>query len=372
MAPRAHDHDAVSVPPGRRRLLALLLAPFVVATAIGLLALWPGDVNPLTGGIAPADLVRGTVVGIERGACPGTTAEAGLRCSVPTVRLLEGPDDGRTIELEPQSEGPGAVLVEVDDAVMLGYFPDSPAGFQYSFADFDRRTPLLVLGALFVAAVLALGRLQGLRALLGLVVSLGILVVFVLPALLEGSSPLAVALTGAGAIGFAAIYLAHGVNGRSSIALLGTLGSLTLVGVLGAVFVEAAVFTGADENALVITTLLGPLDLRGLILGGIVIGTLGVLDDVTVTQVSAVEELRRADPGVGRRRLFNSALRIGRDHIASTVNTLVLAYAGASLPLLLLFRSAGQELSDVLTSEVVAVEWCGRSWGASGWWRRCR
>jgi uncharacterized membrane protein len=356
MGAPGHDHDADPVSPRQRRLLALLLAPFLVATLIGLVALWPSAPRSLAGGIAPEDLVRAKVVGVERGPCPGTTPEAELNCSVPTVRLLEGPDESEVVQLEPQSEGPGAIVLELDDEIVLGYFPDSPAGFQYSFADFDRQVPLLVLGGLFVLSVLALGRLQGLRALLGLAVSLGVLVVFVLPALLEGTSPLAVSLVGASAVGVVALYLAHGVNARTTVALLGTLASLALVGALGAVFVEAAVFTGTDESALVITTLLGPLDLRGLVLGGIVIGTLGVLDDVTVTQVSAVQELQRADPGASRRQLFGSALRIGRDHIASTVNTLVLAYAGASLPLLLLFRSGGLELTDVLTSEVVAVE----------------
>jgi uncharacterized membrane protein len=349
-------HDPEPASRDERRLLGLLLAPFLVATVVGLVALWPSDPPAITSGITPDELVRATVTAVERGPCPGTTPDAELDCSIPQVRLDEGPDAGETIELEPQSEGPGAIVLELDDEVVLGYFPDAQPGFQYSFADYDRGVPLLLLGALFVVAVLALGRLQGLRALLGLVISLGVLVVFVLPALLEGSSPVAVSLAGAATVGTVALYLAHGVNARTTVALLGTLASLGLVALLGAVFVEAAEFTGTDESALIVTTLLGPLDLRGLLLGGIVIGTLGVLDDVTVTQVSAVEELRRADPGASRRHLYSSALRIGRDHIASTVNTLVLAYAGASLPLLLLFRSAGHELTDVVNGEVVAVE----------------
>jgi uncharacterized membrane protein len=356
MGAPGHEHAAAPVSSQQRRLLAALLAPFLVATVVALAVLWPSETPPLGGGVTPDDLVRATVVGVERGPCPGTTPDAGLECSIPTVRLEEGPDEDEVIELEPQSEGPGAIVLDVDDEVVLGYFPDAQPGFQYSFADYDRGMPLLVLGVLFVVAVLALGRLQGLRALLGLGLSLAVLVVFVLPALLEGSSPVAVSVAGAAAIGTVALYLAHGVNARTTVALLGTFASLALVALLGAVFVEAAVFTGADESALIVTTLLGPLDLRGLLLGGIVIGTLGVLDDVTVTQVSAVEELRRTDPTLTRGRLYSSALRIGRDHIASTVNTLVLAYAGASLPLLLLFRSAGQELTDVVTGEIVAVE----------------
>ena len=122
-------------------------------------------------------------------------------------------------------------------------------------------------------------------------------------------------------------------------------------------FVDLARFTGlADEEATFLQVFAGQIDLRGLLLGGFVIGALGVLDDVTVTQVSAVWELKHADPDYGFRDLYSSAVRIGRDHIASTVNTLVLAYAGASLPLLLLFTQAGQGLSDVVNGEAVAIE----------------
>ena len=145
-----------------------------------------------------------------------------------------------------------------------------------------------------------------------------------------------VALVTAPAVALAAIYLAHGFNHRSTVAYLGTAAALVLTGVLASVFVEACNFTGlADEEATFLQISAAQVDLSGLLLAGIVIGTLGVLDDVTVTQVSAVWELlRETDPDLSGRRLYGSALRIGRDHIASTVNTLVLAYAGASLPLL--------------------------------------
>jgi uncharacterized membrane protein len=205
--------------------------------------------------------------------------------------------------------------------------------------------------------VLAAGRLSGLKALGGLVVSFAVLVLFILPAILDGSSPLLVAVVGAAVIMFAVLYLTHGINVWTSVAVIGTLGALLLTGFLGLLFTNAANFTGlAGEDASAISTYYPDVDVRGLLLAGIIIGSLGVLDDVTVTQAVTVAELHRADPGMARTTLFASATRVGRAHIASTVNTLVLAYAGASLPLLLLFTAGGRSTMDVLTSEVVATE----------------
>ncbi|MGH9186120.1 MAG: YibE/F family protein, partial [Acidimicrobiales bacterium] len=205
--------------------------------------------------------------------------------------------------------------------------------------------------------VLLLGRWRGLASLVALGVSFVVLLTFVLPAILDGRNPLAVAVVGSCLIMFAVLYLSHGVSARTSTAVLGTLVSLGLIGVLGAVFVAATDFTGlVGEDIGFLRVAGGQLDFTGLLLAAIIIGSLGVLDDVTVTQVSAVWELHRTDPDLDPTRLWRAALNIGRDHIASTVNTLVLAYVGASLPLLLLFTSASRPLGDVLTAETVAVE----------------
>ena len=183
------------------------------------------------------------------------------------------------------------------------------------------------------------------------------LVLFVVPAILSGRSPLAVAVVGAGVIMFAVLYLTHGLSARTSTAVLGTLVSLVVIGVLGAGFSAAARLTGLDDQTQALITSLGTgVDARGLLLAGMVIGALGVLDDVTVTQTSAVWELHAANPRLGTTGLFRAAMRIGRDHVASAVNTLVLAYAGASLPLLLVFRLSGRSVVDVTTSQDVAME----------------
>jgi uncharacterized membrane protein len=151
--------------------------------------------------------------------------------------------------------------------------------------------------------------------------------------------------------------LAHGFGPKTTVALLGTLASLVLTAVLASVFVEAAQISGlASEEATIVRLGAAQIDLAGLILGGVVIGALGAIDDMTVTQASAVWELRTANPEMPRRELLRSGLRIGRDHVAATVNTLFLAYAGASMPLLILFILSRQSLATVANGEVVATE----------------
>jgi uncharacterized membrane protein len=246
----------------------------------------------------------------------------------------------------------------VDDPVVVSWSggdPDDPASYQ--LVDFQRGGSLGWLGALFAAAVLVLGRWRGLASLVALGIGFVVLLEFVLPAILSGRSPLAVAVVGAGVIMFAVLYLTHGLSARTSTAVLGTLVSLALIGVLGAAFSAAARLTGLDDQTNALITSLGTgVDARGLLLAGMVIGALGVLDDVTVTQTSAVWELHAANPRLGAPGLFRAAMRIGRDHVASAVNTLVLAYAGAALPLLLVFRLSGRSLVDVATSQDVAME----------------
>ncbi len=204
--------------------------------------------------------------------------------------------------------------------------------------------------------VVALGRLRGLFALAGLGASVVVLLVFVLPSILDGRNPVLVAVFGAAVIAYLALYLAHGFTRMTTVALLGTIAALTLTAILSWVVVSLAEFTGLATEESTLLTLFDGIDVRGLILAGIVLGAAGAIDDVTVTQASAVWELKAANPSLGITELVRSGLRIGRDHIASTVNTLLLAYAGAALPLLVLFVLSTQSLGTVANSEVVAVE----------------
>ena len=368
--PARSDADGYAAPPALRRLLALAVVPLLIATLVGLVVLWPrGDGPEIGAGIGVAqDLVPATVrvrevvpcadstAGEEQAEAPGDDGDRSVTCSLLELEITDGVDAGQTITLD-HVEGPRTPTIREGDKIVLGYEPGAEPGSEYFYADRQRGPPLLVLAVLFAAAVVALGRWSGARALAGLAVSLAVLVAFVLPALLRGSNPLAVAVVGASAVMVVALYLAHGVTVRTTIALLGTLASLVLTGLLAAAFVAAARFTGlASEEATFLNAVAGQVELEGLLLAGIIIGSLGVLDDVTVTQASAVWELHLANPAYRARELYSSAVRIGRDHIASTVNTLVLAYAGASLPLLVLFSLANRDLGDVLTGEVIAQE----------------
>jgi uncharacterized membrane protein len=355
----AHHHGAeVEISDSRaHRIVRWTVVGVAVLTVIGAVILRPTeDPHLLEGGPFDVEQADATITDVSTGPCAGTTESDGIDCVDLEIRITSGPTDGDTATFQ-QTVGQSGVDLDLGDRIVVARTPGAPEGAEYAFVDFQRKTPLLLLAAIFAVSVLLLGRLQGLRALAGAAVSVLVLVLYLLPALLEGTNPLALALVASSIIAFVALYVTHGVNDRSTVALLGTLASLALVGVLGFVFVEASQLTGlVGEETSILRITAGSIDFQGLLLAGIVIGSLGVLDDVTVTQVSAVWELRAADPDAGSRDVYRSAIRIGRDHIASTVNTLVLAYAGAALPLLLLFTQSTQPLSRVVSGEVIAVE----------------
>jgi uncharacterized membrane protein len=209
---------------------------------------------------------------------------------------------------------------------------------------------------IFGLTVVALGRIRGLAALIGLALSLLILIGFIVPAIVAGRDAVLVALVGGGAIALVALYLAHGYTPLTHVAAVGAFAALALTTALSWLVVALAEFSGvASEEAFYLVGIPG-INLTGLLLSGVVLGAIGALDDVTVTQASAVWELNQANPELGREALFESGLRIGRDHIASTVNTLLLAYAGAAMPLLILFSLSALPINVVASSEVVAVE----------------
>jgi uncharacterized membrane protein len=227
---------------------------------------------------------------------------------------------------------------------------------QYQFGDFQRRGTLLWVALLFAAAVVVLGRWRGVLALVGLALSLSVLLLFVLPAILDGRSPVWVALFGALAIAIVALYVAHGFGPKTTVALLGMGGALVLTAILSSLVLGIADITGFASEESSLLTIFEGIDVRGLVLAGIVLGAAGALDDVTITQASAVWELHSVDASLDAKELTSRGLRIGRDHIASTVNTLLLAYAGAALPLLVLFVVSSQSLGSIANSEVVAIE----------------
>ena len=351
-----HSHgDRTSLGPVPRHLavlIGLLVGPLVLATVVGLVLLWPdGDLEIETPG---ADVQRGTAEVQSVGACRQEVDVEG--CQLAQVELLSGPGAPGTVEAF-LPYGERAPVVEAGDRIVVSYAAGAPAGEQYAFQDFDRGPPLLVLTLLFAVGVLALSRWRGIGALASLAYSLVLIALFTLPSIMEGSSPLAVAVVTAAAIMLVTLYLSHGFDVRSTVAMLGTLVSLLVIGVLGWIFTGVGHFTGVvDEGSQYISGIASQVDLRGLLLAGLVIGALGVLDDVTVTQTWAVWELADVDPDASTRSLFVRAMRIGRSHAASTVNTLVLAYVGATLPLMLVFSALDLPFGIAVSQEIVAQE----------------
>ncbi|MEO5838189.1 MAG: YibE/F family protein [Acidimicrobiales bacterium] len=350
----------MEVPAARERALIVAVVVIGIATIIGIVVLRPtGDIHGRAAetGIQ-SQRYKAKVTDSTRELCSYATTDNPRTCLRVTVSLEQGPDKGSTIDLgasgEMSADDPFAPKLEAGDHIVVGY---EPANDVYFYSDRNRRGSLFVLGALFAAVVIALGRWRGVTALIALGASVAVLLQFIVPAVLDGRSPLLVAIVGSSAVAFLALYLSTGFNTMTTVALLGTLAALALTAILGWVFFAASQFSGAvSEEASYLRIVTDVVDVRGLLLGGVVIGALGALDDMTVTQASAVWELRRANPALTRRELYQSALRIGRDHVGSTVNTLLLAYAGASLPLMLLFVLSNQSLGTVANSEIVAVE----------------
>jgi uncharacterized membrane protein len=253
----------------------------------------------------------------------------------------------------------GQPRVQPGDAIRVARIaPEGTAagGNTYTFVDFERRTPLLALGLAFVVLVIALGRLHGLRALLGLAISVVVLLAFVVPSIYSGEPALLVAIVGSLAVMLVTIALSHGLGIKSAAAILGTAASLIVTALLAVAAVKLAHLTGTSiGEAGLLRGSTSAVSFEGLVLAGMVIGALGVLDDVTVSQASTVIALHRTDPQLGMRTLIERALAVGRDHLGATVNTLALAYAGASLPLLLVFQARDAAIGDAINSEAVAT-----------------
>ena len=337
--------------------LALTTVLMVFATIFGVALLWPREELKVKGSFGPIHTVGGLAVRVEDVPCE---LSASGTCRVVHLKILDGEDSGRTVVLATVAQV-GALAVSKGDRIRVyknTLPPNSETAGQrevYSFSDFDRRNPMLWLSISFVVLLLASGRLHGLRALLGLVASLVIVVKFIVPAILQGSSPLAVAVVGAFAVMLVMMPLSYGLGAKAMAAWLGTAVSLLVAAGLASAFARIAHLTGAaSDESLYLGASQSSLSLRGLLVAGMVIGVLGVLVDLTVSQASTVIALRRVNPSLGFRGLFRGALEVGHDHIAATVHTLVFAYAGASLPVLLIFSVGETSFADAVNGEAVA------------------
>jgi uncharacterized membrane protein len=341
---------------GRYRMLLAVVGVIALVVLASAVALWPRGALPRPAGAGQQDSTRfvaATLTEVTRLDCPAE-AEPGVPGSI-CIKVTARLAGGRQVNFD--TTDPTGGMFQAGKRVQLAEVGQPGQPPTYYIQDLERGRPMLVLAALFVGAVVAFGRWQGIRSLVGLGLSFVIIVGFVVPSILRGHSPVLVAVTGAMAIMLISLYLSHGTGPKTTAAVVGTALALGLTAALAIVFVAATSLTGlVGEDALGASSAVGGLSLRGLLLAGIIIGGLGVLDDVTMSQASLVTELHQANPTAGMAALVGGALRVGRDHIAATVNTLFLAYAGAALPLLIIFVTGTDSLSTLATTEIVAVE----------------
>jgi len=325
-----------------------------LAIGVGLVVLLPRDVPEIdrsSFGFAD-DVVPATVLSADTGECSYAPE---FECHAVVFELMADDGVASTYTQEFPAET-GQPRFESGEAVYLSVASFEDGTLSYSYYDRDRGALIGVVALAFALTVVALGRMRGLAALIGLALSLVVLIGFIVPAIIAGRDAVLVALVGGGAIALVALYLAHGYTPLTHVAAIGAFAALALTTGLSWLVVAAADFSGLVSDEAFYLLALPDIDLSGLLLAGIVLGAIGALDDVTVTQASAVWEVNKANSELESGELFDAGLRIGRDHIASTVNTLLLAYAGAAMPLLILFSLSGLRLSVMASSEVVAVE----------------
>ncbi|MET0693277.1 MAG: YibE/F family protein, partial [Propionibacteriaceae bacterium] len=347
------------------RIMVVVLIPLAIWTIAGLIAFWPSDVGSHIPQGANGYTVEGTtypkakITNITETSCEGAAGSTpgvdDQTCATVAAQLLEGEDKGQTVEV-PMTDaiyGSGTKIGQTIKLIRLPPVDDQPASYQFS--DFERSTPLIVLTLVFVVAVVIVARWRGFASLIGLFFAGFILVKFMFPALISGTNPLVVGLIGSSAIMFVVLYAAHGFSARTTTALLGTLFGLILIAVLGYAATRWAHLTGVTaEDDYVLAAAAPDLRLTSVVMCGIIVAGLGVLNDVTITQASAVWELADHDPD--QRKLFSAAMRIGRDHIASTVYTIAFATAGAALPVLLLITIYNRPMLQVVQTEQFASE----------------
>ncbi|WP_445154859.1 YibE/F family protein [Arthrobacter sp. Hor0625] len=375
-------HGGIDPTPGalaaRRKanlILAAVLVPLTLMTVVAMVLLWPSgskDGLKLSSPYAAAPGVSfdtGTIQRVVVGPCMDPAAQAdgqpapgagqGSQC---TFAYTDPDKGGNPVKVVINPDIAKSHGVKAGDGIRyLNLSQTQGAAAQgtpsYVFVDFVRTLPIILLAVLYAVVVIAVARWRGLRALIGLLGAYAVLVSFMLPGLVEGKPPLLLALVGSTVIMIGVLYFAHGFTARTSTALLGTMFGLGITAVLAAWATDAANLAGVgSHDAATLANVSDHISISGIILCGLIISGLGVLNDVTITQSSAVWELWELAPGTSRRKLFASAMRIGRDHIASTVYTIAFAYAGAALPVLIIVMLYERPLGDALTSAELSEE----------------
>lgn len=275
------------------------------------------------------------------------------------VRIEEGKQKGQIVSTKanPSVSG-GGIRFQTGDAVMLSQVKDAAGNDAYYIVDYVRTPGLLTLFIVFLIFVLLIGRWKGLFAAVGMILSFIIISQFIIPQILLGNDPILISLMGSLFIIPLTFYVSHGVSRTTHVAVVATFITLIITGILAYAAVDLAKLTGyaAEEASFLQLLTGGSINIKSLLLAGIIIGTLGVLDDITISQSGIVERLAVANPKYTVRKLYHEAMVLGRDHIASLVNTLILVYTGAALPLFLLFYNSKTTLALAVNQEIVATE----------------
>ena len=247
---------------------------------------------------------------------------------------------------------------KVNDKVIVIFSKNFEGDDYFYITDYIRRDSLLWLFIIFVVSAVVIAKWRGILSLVGMGISFLVIFSFILPKILAGSNPVEIAILGSLIIIPVSFFLSHGFNKKTIVAIAGTLIALIITGVLANVFVEAAKLTGfaSEEAGFLQVARQGTVNIKGLLLAGIIIGVLGVLDDITISQSAIVFQLKKANEKLKFNELYKRAMNIGRDHISSMINTLVLVYTGAALPLLLLFIDNPHPFSEIANYEIIADE----------------
>lgn len=276
-----------------------------------------------------------------------------VRVQQVTAVLTSGTEIGREVSFENE-----IVVLKEGDSVYLNYVKTINGDEYFIFKDYKRHTHLFILTLFFVVVLVVFSRWHGVRALLSLALSIGAIIFVLVPLMLAGYNPALVSVGIAGIVLAIVLFLTHGYNPRSLIAFFGTVSAVIVTGLIAWISVSTMRLTGFGSDAAVSLNFAtnGSLDFSGLLLGSIIIGILGMLDDVSITQVSVVQQLKHANKTFSSYELYTRAIHVGKDHIGSLVNTLALAYVGVSLPLVLLFARADASIGLTLNQEVVAGE----------------
>jgi uncharacterized membrane protein len=335
-------------------LFAVLI--FALLAALAGRSASPAEVDALAPG--ETESLRAEVVAVLE---QGMVDQGGFEqpYQVLRLRIREGPLEGQEIDLEYGTMRPTSEdrLFRVGDRLVVDRTRTVEGQDFFSIGDYVRTKPLLWLTLLFVAATLLLSGWQGVRSLLGMAISLAIIGAFIVPQILAGGNPLLIAIAGSVVMMGASLYLVYGWRQKTHVAVAGLLVSLMFTGLLAIWFVDWARLSGFGAEEATFLQFAGvQLDPQGLLLAGIMIGVLGALDDIAIGQSSAIFELSKANPGLTWQALFRHGMTIGRDHIAAMVNTLLLAYVGAALPLVLLFTVYAESLGITLNREIIAEE----------------